>query len=165
MLYCRDTVILRSAGGRRRWRLAIAYVAVLGIFTAVTTGWALRSANAVAAPPQPAAWTHATPYAGLHVGRAQFAVDSQPVRNGVSLLSQGYSPTNHGPTKNAWMTRDRPPNGARVAPPRVWSPWPVSLSLWETALFGPLGSETSCARPAAAIAGQDILTELCVARR
>ncbi len=156
---------LRSAGKSRRWQLAIAVVAALSMFTAVTTGWALRSAHGIAAPPQPAAWSHATPSVGLHVHRARFAVGSQPMSHGVLRFSQGSSPTNHKPTKNAWMTRDRPPTWARVAPQLVWSPWSVTLSLWETAWAPTLGSRSGSGAPAAAIAGQDILTQLCVTRR
>jgi len=145
--------------------LAVAVVAALGIFTAVTTGWALRSADGNAAPPQPAAWSNATLNTGLHVQRAQFAVDTQPPSHGVLRFSQGSSPTDHKTTKNAWMTRDRPSNWAHVEPQLAWSPWPVGLSPWETAWPAALGSQSVCAQPAAAIAGQDILTQLCVARR
>ena len=162
VLYGRGTVNLRSANKSRRWHLAIAVVAALSIFTAVTTGWALRSAHGITAPPQPAAWSHATPNVGLRVHRAQSAVGSQPTSHGVLRFSQGSSPTNHKPTKNAWMTRDRPPTSARVAPQLVWSPWP---SAWETAWAPTLGSQSGSAAPAAATAGQDILTQLCVARR
>jgi len=78
--------------------LAIVIVAALSIFTAVTTGWALRSEHGIAAPPQPAAWSHATPNVGLHVRGVQFAVGSQPTSHGVLRFSQGPSPTNHKPT-------------------------------------------------------------------
>lgn len=165
MLYGRFTVNLQNASGRWRWQLAIAVVAALSIFTAVTTGWALRAAGGTAAPPQPAAWSHASPNAGLHVHRARFAVDTQPTSHGVLRFSQGSSPTDHKPTKNAWMTRDRPSTWARVAPQLVWSPWPVTLSPWETAWPAALGSQSGCAEPAATLAGQDILTQFCVARR
>ncbi len=165
MLYNHSTVNLRSASKSRGWQLAIVVVVALSIFTAVTTGWALRSAHGIAAPPEPAAWSHATPNVGLHVYRAQFAIGSQPASHNVLRFPQGSSPTNHKATKNAWMTRDRLPIWARVAPQLIWSPWPVPLSPWETAWAPTLGSQSGSGAPAAAIAGQDILTLLCVARR
>jgi hypothetical protein len=163
--YSRDTVNLRSASKSRRWQLAIAVVAALSMFVAVTTGWALRSAHGIAAPPEPAAWSHATLNVGLHVDRAQFAVSSQPTSHGVLRSSQGSSPTHHKPTKNAWMTHDRPPTWAHVAPQLAWSPWPVTLPPWETAWAPAPGSQSGSGAPAAVIAGRDILTQLCVARR
>ena len=156
---------LRSASKSRRRPLAIAVVAALSMFVAVTTGWALRSAHGIAAPPEPAAWSHATPNVGLHVDRVQFAVGSQPTSDGILRSSQGSSHTNHKPTKNAWMTHDRPQTWARVAPQLAWSPWPVTLSAWEAAWAPTLGSQSGSGAPAAAIAGRDILTQLCVARR
>jgi hypothetical protein len=163
--YSRSTLNLRSASKSRRWRLAIAAVAALSMFVAVTTGWALRSAHGIAAPPEPAAWSHATLNVSLHVDRAQFAVSSQPTSHGVLRSSQGSSPTHHKPTKNAWMTHDRPPTWAHVAPQLAWSPWPVILPPWETAWAPPPGSQSGSGAPAAVIAGRDILTQLCVARR
>ena len=44
-------------GKTRRWQVAIALVAALSLFTAVTTGWALRGSTlAQTAGPLPAAW-------------------------------------------------------------------------------------------------------------
>src|SRR6202453_4350866 len=144
--YSRSTLNLRSASKSRRWRLAIAAVAALSMFVAVTTGWALRSAHGIAAPPEPAAWSHATLNVSFHVDPAELAASLKP-------------------TKNAWMTHDRPPTWAHVAPQLAWSPWPVILPPWETAWAPPPGSQSGSGAPAAVIAGRDILTQLCVARR
>jgi hypothetical protein len=143
----------------------MAVVAALSMFVAVTTGWALRSAHGIVAPPEPAAWSHPTLNVGLHVDRVQFAVGSQTTSYGVLRSSHDFSPTNHKPTKNAWMTHDRPPTWAQVAPQLAWSPWPVSLSPWETAWAPTPGTRSGSGAPAAVIAGRDILTQLCVTRR
>jgi hypothetical protein len=165
VLYCRGTVNLRGASGRLRWQLAIAIVAALSLFVALIAGSSLRPKFAAAALPEPAAWTHATPGAQAHASQMQL----HPVAQPNSHLDQGFSPTTtppqHKPFHSMWMTRDRPSTWAHLAPQLAWSPWPVSLSPWETAWPVALGSQSGCAQPAAVIAGRDILTQLCVARR
>lgn len=159
VLYGRATVNFWGTAKPRRWQSAIAIVAALSLFAAVTAGWALRSGLAAAAVLQPAAWSQGNSDIGVDVGHLQFAHDSQPTNH----LDHGSSPTRQKPFRNAWMTRDRPPTRTGSAPQSVWSPLPVSSTRW-----APLGFQLGEARsraPAAALADQDILTRLCVARR
>jgi hypothetical protein len=131
--------------------LAVALVAALGVFTAVVTGWAARGSSvAGAALPQPA-----TVSQGAHAGPAQSA--ERAAAAGHSLRSD--SPTNQKFTKNAWMTRERPPTWPRLAPEAVWSPLPASL----VASGVPPGNAHS-GTPAPAEVDRDLLTHLCVAR-
>jgi hypothetical protein len=156
LLYGWATVTLWGAGKTRRWQLAIAAVAALSLFTAVTTGWASRGAMlAQVAAPLPAALSHGT-HVGVNVGHARLGDRSQPT----SDLAHGSSPTHQKQTKNAWMTRDRPPTWTRMSPNSIWSPLPASFAASEFRLAG-----THSAAPVADLADQDILTQLCVARR
>ena len=137
-------------GKTRRWQLAIALVVALSLFTAVTTGWALRGSTlAQTAGPLPAAWqlTHA----GAN------AVHAQPG-------AQGTSPTHQMPTKHAWMARERPQTWTRLSPPSAWSALPASFAPGGPALGVPPGGAGRGA-PAAAPTDRDILTQLCVDRR
>ncbi len=87
----------------RRWRLAIAMVAALSLFTAVITGWASREV-----PPDP-----------VHAAATATAAHSQPE-------AQGSSPMHALPTKHAWMARERPQMWTPLSPPSDWSAWPAS---------------------------------------
>ena len=138
----------RGALQTRRWRLAVALVAALGVFTAVVTGWAARGSTAagVALPP-PATASHAA-----HVERAdQHAAPAANFRS-AAPLDQKF-------TKNAWMTRERPPTWPRLAPDAVWSPVPASLA---TSGVPPGDPHPGTATPA--LVDRDLLTHLCVAR-
>jgi hypothetical protein len=147
-------VNVRGAGQPRRWQSAIAIVAGLSLFAAVIAGWAERSQLAVAALLQPAASSQATLDVGVNVGQVQFGDGSRPT----SHLDRGSSPTNQQPYKRGvWMTRDRPPTWAHSAPQLVRSPWPVSLVA--------SGFQPGHVHSGAPLADQDILTQLCVARR
>jgi hypothetical protein len=148
----------QSTGTTRRWQLTIAIVAVLSLFSAVIAGWAERSQVVVASPLQWAASSQATPDVGVNVGQVQIADGSQPASHLDHRSSSGASPINQKPFKSGvWMTRDRPPTEARLAPQLVRSPWPVS--------FVALGFQPGNVCSAAAHCDQDILTQLCVARR
>jgi hypothetical protein len=107
------------------------------------------------AAPLPAALSHGT-HVGVNVGHAQLGDRSHPT----SYLAHGSSPTHQKQTKNAWMTRDRPPTWTRMSPNSTWSPLPASFAASE---FRLAGSHSTAA--VAALADQDILTQLCVARR
>lgn len=156
LLYRWDTVTLWSAGKTRRWQSAIAIVAALSLLTAVTTGWASRGTMlAQVASPLPAALSHAN-HADVNTGHVQPGDRTQPA----SYLAHGSSPTHQKQTKNAWMTRDRPPTWTRVSPHSTWSLLPASFAVSE---FQPPGAP--CGAPVTDFAGQDILTQLCVARR
>ncbi len=87
----------------RWWRLAIAMVAALSLFTAVITGWAWRGVT-----PDP-----------VHAVATATAAHSQPE-------AQGSSPTHALPTKHAWMARERPQTRTPLSPPSDWSTWPAS---------------------------------------
>ncbi|MEY8017180.1 hypothetical protein [Mycobacterium servetii] len=59
--------------------------------------------------------------------------------------------------KNAWMTRDRPPTGSRVAAQAVRSPSPAVAPHCRP-------GDIDARAPAVTPTARDILTELCVAR-
>jgi hypothetical protein len=158
-------VNLRDAGGRSRWQLAIAVVAALSLFVALIAGSSLRPKFAAAALPEPAAWTHATPGVHAHASQMQLHSVAQPNSHLDQALSPSTTPPQQKPFHSMWMTRDRPSAWVRTAPQLAWSPWSVSPSPWESAWAVALGSQSGCAQPAAVIAGQDILTQLCVLRR
>ncbi len=124
-----------------RWQLAIAVVAALSLFTAVTTGWALRGSTlAQIAGPLPAAWqaTHAAAHSS--------------------------SPTHQMPTKHAWMARERPQSWNRLSQASDWSALPASFDPCGPAVAAPPGGIHSRA-PAATPSGRDISTNLCIDRR
>ncbi|OBG97071.1 hypothetical protein A5697_19750 [Mycobacterium sp. E3251] len=125
--------------GTRRLRSIIAVVAVLGVFCAVTVGWASRG-SAVSG------------LARVSAAHVQ-AHDPGPA-------APGSSPTHHKTTKTAWMTRDRPPTWARSSPPSIGSPLPTSFA---AAVFR-LPRAPSRA-PGAVPTDRNLLTLLCVARR
>ncbi|ORB73784.1 hypothetical protein [Mycobacterium scrofulaceum] len=114
-----------NAHGTRRWRSAIAVAAVLGLFCAVTAGWA----------------SHGRAVAGLERAASpravHAAVNAAPVQAhnacpGAPNFSAGSAPTHHKSTKTPWMTQDRPPTWARSSPPSIGSPLPASF---EAAIF------------------------------
>jgi len=144
-------VTFRDTGKTRRWQSAIAIVAALSLFAAVITGWASRGSTVAGlAVPQTAALSQGA-HVGVNVGRAQLGDRSQSTSN----LGHDSSPTHQKPTKNAWMTRDRPPSWTRLEPQSVRSPLPAS--------FADLGIQLRDAHssaPAAVAADRDILTQL-----
>jgi hypothetical protein len=107
------------------------------------------------ASPLPAALSHGT-HVGVNVGHAQLGDRFPPT----SYLAHGASPTHQKQTKNAWMTRDRPPTWTRMSPHSIWSPLPASFAASE---FQPAGTHSGA--PVTHLADHDILTRLCVARR
>jgi hypothetical protein len=156
VLYIRATVTVRGGGSSRRWQSAIAIVAALSLFAVIITGWASRgSPVAGVAVPQPAALSQGT-HTGVNVGHVQLGDRS----HSTSYLGHGVSPTHQKPTKHAWMTRDRPPTWTRLSPQSVRSPLPASFA---TSGLQPSGGKAVAA--AAGPADQDILAQLCVARR
>jgi hypothetical protein len=129
-----------AAGKSPRWRSAVAVFATLAVLAALTGCWTLRSVLAAADSPQPVAATQAA----------------------VSQFDHGSSSTyqtNQKPFKSTGIKRDRPPTWSRSAPPEWSSPMPASM----TTLAYPPGVPNSRA-PAAPCAGQDLLTQFCVAR-
>lgn len=154
MLYSRATVDPRVAVKPRRWHSAIAIVVALSLFAAVLGCWSLQSRLAAAAMSRPPASSQGTPGVGIDIGQVHFG--------------HGSSPTNQKPFKSAGIKRDRPPAWARLTPQSVWAAWPVPWSLRPTILaalgFQP-GDAHSGASVAAALGVEDILTQLCVARR
>jgi hypothetical protein len=124
-----------------RWQLAIAVLAALSLFIAVTTGWALRASTlAQTAGPLPAAWqaTHAA--------------------------AHGSTPTHQMPATHAWMPRERPQNWAPLSPQSDWTALPASFAPHGPAAKALPGGTQSRA-PAAAPTDRDILTNLCIDRR
>jgi hypothetical protein len=156
-------VTFGGIGKTRRWQLAIAIVAALSLFTAVTTGWALRgSALAQIAGPLPAAWQ--VTHVGVNVAHSQ--PDAQPgdPSQPASYLTHGTSPTHQKPTKHAWMARERPQTWTRLSAQSDWSALPASFAPRGPA-FGVQPGGTHSAAPAAAPTDRDLLTQLCVDRR
>jgi hypothetical protein len=98
-------------------------------------------------------------HAGVNAGHMQLADRPHPT----SYLVHGSSPTHQKPTKNAWMTRDRPPSWNRLSSQSVWSPLPASFAAGLASGFDPDGAHFGA--PPTALGGRDILTQLCVARR
>lgn len=158
VLYRRLIVEFRGADRTRRWQLAIAIVAVLSLFAAVTTGGAARgSMHAQVGAPLPATWSHGT-HGGANLAHSD---NFQPT----SFLVHGSSPSHQKPNKTAWMTRDRPPTWTRMSPQSVWSPLPASFAPSRLALGFEQGRYSGAPAPAPAVVDQGILTKLCVARR
>ena len=124
-----------------RWQLAIAVVAALSLFTAVTTGWALRGSTlAQIAGPLPTAWqaTHAAAHSS--------------------------SPTHQMPTKHTWIARERPQSWTPLSPQSDWSALPASFApQWPAVAAAPDGTHSRA--PAATPSGRDISTNLCIDRR
>ena len=160
VLYIRATVTFRGGRRTRRWQVAIAIVAALTLFAAVTTGWAARgSAYASSALWQPATVSHQASHVGVQVDHLQRADHAPPIDQ-FAHSSSSNSPTHQKPTKNAWMTRDRPPTWTPLSPQSVLSPLPVSF-----AAQGLSPDVAHAVVPTADRSGQDILAEFCVARR
>ncbi|GAA4544002.1 hypothetical protein GCM10023161_30190 [Mycobacterium paraffinicum] len=115
---------------------------MLGVFCAVTAGWASRGSAVSGLARADAA------HVQVH--------NPSPAAPG---FSAGSSPTPHKTTKTAWMTRDRPPTWARSSPPTIGSPLPTSFA---AAVFRlPRAPSRS---PGAVPSDRDLLTLLCVAR-
>jgi hypothetical protein len=128
-------------GRTRRWRSAIAIVAALSLFGALTTGWAARGSTLVtAALTHPVAVSHTAGSGDQAVGPAQPAAPTQKS------------------IKHAWMTHDRPPTWSPLAPESVR--WPLPASFTDSD-FRP----AQAVAPRAAPADRDTLTRLCISRR
>ncbi|ORA84150.1 hypothetical protein BST29_06505 [Mycobacterium malmoense] len=155
---------LRGAGRSRRWRAAIAIAAASSLFIALIAGSPLRPKYSAATLPEPVAWSHratdATTDAIAHAGQVQLHANSTCTSHGARGSSWGSAPTNKKPFKSMWMTHDRPPTWTRISPQSLGSPLPISFT---TSEFHP-GGPQAVAPPAAPV-DQDILTQLCVARR
>ncbi|MGD1281972.1 hypothetical protein ACKUUI_02720 [Mycobacterium seoulense] len=147
---------MRVGGTQRvwRWRPAIAIAAALGLFCAVTAGWAsCGTAVGGVGPPQSAA-QHQKP-AGVNAAPAH--ARNATVSPG---FSSGYAPTHHKTTTKAgWMTRDRPPTWARSSPPSPGSALPDSFAAMT--FRSPRAPSRT---PGAVPPDRDVLTRLCVAR-
>jgi hypothetical protein len=154
----RPTVSIRCVGKSRRWRSAIVIVAGLTLFAAVIAGWALQSRSAAVAPPQ-APTLLGTLDVGAHTHQMQLH-SSQPTTHFDRGSSQGSSPANHKLFKSAWRTPDRPRTWMVLAPQSVRSLWPVFMT---AVPFQPAGARSG--EPAAAFARENLLIQLCVARR
>ncbi|WP_374022113.1 hypothetical protein [Mycobacterium sp. HNNTM2301] len=140
----------------RRWRSAIAIVAALSVFCAMTAGWASRgTAVAGLGPPQQAVSQEAA-HAGVDPARAH----TRDISTAAQHFSSDSAPTHHGTVKNAWMTRDRPPTWARSSPPSLGSPLPPSFTAAAFRLPRPPSRAPGAVPP-----DRDLLAQLCVARR
>ncbi|MGV0039230.1 hypothetical protein [Mycobacterium colombiense] len=152
-------MVFKGVGATRRWQLAIAVTAALGVFVALLTGSSVRPNLAATAAPQPAAWS--APTAGAHGGPTQ----QRPVAPGRADLAAAESSapakkTNTKPFRSAWMTKEQPLSWNRLSPHSVLTPAPLSFT---PAGFAPGGTQPRV--PAAIVSDRDILTRICVARR
>jgi hypothetical protein len=130
-----------GVGRNRRWRSAIAIVAALSLFGALTTGWAARGSILVtAALTHPVAVSHSAGSLDQAVGHAQ---PDAPTQKSI---------------KHAWMTHDRPPTWSPLSPESVRLSLPASFTD-----SGIRAAQSVAAR--AAPADRDTLTRLCIARR
>lgn len=132
-------------------------MAALSVLAAVTTGWAARgTAVSTAIVPQPASLSHETLSHETHGGGGVHLHRDERTRSVVAHgLSSDRTPSHQ--KKNAWMTRDRPPTGTRIAAQAVRTPLPVVVPQCRP-------GEIDARAPAGAPDDRDILTELCVAR-
>lgn len=140
----------QAVGKHRQLRSTVAIVAALCVLAALTGCWALRSQLAAADAAQTVAATESVS------DIVQLRCDDA---NNTSQFCPGFLSTSQKPVKSAGIKRDRPPTWSRSAPPQ-WVPTPASM----TSFAYPRGA----ARSHALVIphdGQDILTQLCVARR
>ncbi|OBJ34106.1 hypothetical protein A5621_19375 [Mycobacterium colombiense] len=148
----------RGVGVTRRWQLAIAVTAALGVFIALVTGTWLRPNFAATAPLEPAAWSAAP------VGAQAGQTHERPVVGRAALAAERPSApankTNQKPFRSAWMTKERPLTWNRLSPQSVLTPAPLSFT---PIGFAPAGTQARA--PAAVAYDRDILTRICVARR
>jgi hypothetical protein len=159
MSYSRATVDLRSAATSRRWQLAIAIVAALGLFVSLIAGSSLRPQLAAAALPEPAAWTHGTQGVQAQASQVQLDPAAQLISHSDRGSSPDSTPTNKKPFRNTWMTRDRPTSWTHLSPQSGWLALPASFT---AAGFQPCDGH--CAASAAAPVSRDTLTQFCVVR-
>ncbi|MEE6176441.1 hypothetical protein [Mycobacterium sp. 050134] len=136
-------------GRRRRRRPVVAAAAILGVFVALIAGSALRPQFSAAAPPEPAAWSHAPVSATKSVPQTDAAV--------AHAFSPQSAPAGKKPFHSMWMTRDRPASWARVSPPWFRAPVLAPDNVIEASGYHPDASTAGHARTN--------LTRLCVARR
>lgn len=143
LLYSRATVDVPSVAKPKRWQVTIAILAALCLLVAVLGGNPLRAKLVTAATTQ----SPATLVSGsAHSDRESLS---------------GTTPANHVSFKSAAMKRNRQPSWARVDTQSVSSLQPIILPA-----FGfQSGDAHPAARATAALGGQDILTQLCTARR
>ncbi|OJZ67323.1 hypothetical protein BRW65_26425 [Mycobacterium paraffinicum] len=146
---------VEGALGDRRWRSAIAIVAALCVFCAVTAGWASRGTAVAGVGPPHLAVAQGAAHPGVDPAR----VHTSDMGLGAQHFSSGSAPTHHSTTKNAWMTRDRPPTWARSSPPSLDSPLPTSFAAAAFRLPRPPSRA-----PGAVPLHRHLLTQLCVAR-
>lgn len=152
-------MLFRGGGETRRWQLATAIVAALGVFVALIAGSSLRPQFAAATLPEPAAWSGATPGAGAHaLPRGRAAAVARPA------LASAQSPapannTTKKPFHSMWMTKERPQSWNRSSAQSALSPTPT--------MFGPARvppDDTQSRSPATIPADRDTLNRLCIAR-
>lgn len=149
-------MVFRGVGVTRRWQLAIAVTAALGVFIALVTGSWLRPNFAAAAPPEPAAWSAAT--VGTHAGLTH---DRPVVGRAALAAARSSAPANKNkPFRSAWMTKERPLTWNRLSPQSVLTTAPSSFT---PIGFAPGGTQPRA--PAAIASDRDILTRICIARR
>lgn len=155
-------MLFRGRGETRRWQLATAIAAALGVFVALVAGSSLRPPFAASTLPEPAAWSGTTPHVDAPAGsmrpEGRFSAISQPALAAPRSSAPSHK-TNTKPFRNMWMTKERPLTWNRLSPQSALSPMPVT--------FSPLGLapyDAQSRAPAGIFADRDILTRLCIAR-
>lgn len=167
-LYGCHTLGLWRAGGTRRWQLAIAMAAALGVFVALIIGSSLRPRYSAAMVPMPAAWSHTTSGVRLDAPRvhshAVAWLSRDHDRDSSPASSSTVYNTNKKPFHSMWLKQDRPSTWARLSPQTLWLPLPASFAFSRAGLASQPIAHQGSALPGGR-ADHDILTELCVARR
>lgn len=152
-------MLFRGGGETRRWQLATAIVAALGVFVALIAGSSLRPQFAAATLPEPAAWSGAAPAAGAQVlPQAGDAAVSRPAL-AAAQSSAPANNTNKKPFHSMWMTKERPQSWNRSSAQSALSPTPTTFSpVWAAP------DDAQSRSPATIPADRDTLTRLCIAR-
>lgn len=150
----------RPRGKPPRWRLVVAILAGLCLLTALVGGWTLRTHLAVSASQQTvvelAGGADGDADAGVDTTRGRFENTIQPTAH----LVFGTQSGDRKPFKSAGLKRDRPPSWSRSAPTQWSLVTPASMTTPRRPAVLP-----QCPAPATSEGGQDLLNQLCVARR
>ncbi|BBZ14489.1 hypothetical protein [Mycobacterium branderi] len=143
-----------NAYALRRPRPVVALVAALGLLAAVLGCWLLRFDRAASDTPSPAP----TSVAAAH--HTSIDRGSSPTYHGAVMDDDHPIAPSQTSVKSAGLHRDRPPTSLRVVPSLQESPSAVPV-----ASPGRGFSVGYIRAPGAVLAGQERLTQFCIARR
>lgn len=165
VLYSQATVDRRCTGKTRRWQAAIVIVVALSLFAAVSTGWAARGSGlASAAMPPHLVWSQVDPQGAVSADHLQRAESWLATNQSDRSYLSASSPMPQKSIQNTWMTRDQPQGADRRSLQLAGPSGPAALAAWAAAPDFAARGAPICT-PAAALGHQDLLTQLCIARR